>query len=113
MSLHIKLSSLLHSSQLTDLLSYEVLNNKLILKKKNNYIKEVVNKIRNNGKYIMYSKGITPIVIYNFHLVGTQERLYIFLTSNSNSSWSNFSKKNVLNKSTKVSTLTELFFAAN
>jgi len=61
----------------------------------------------------MYNKGILPIIIYNFHLVGTQERLYIFLTNSSSSSLGNFSQRNVLNKSTKVSTLTELFFAAN
>ena len=107
-SLHIKLSSLLHSSQLTDLLSYEVLNNNLIIKKEGS-----ITKIWNDGKYIMYNKGILPIMIYNFHLVGTQERLYIFLTNSSSSSLGNFSQRNVLNKSTKVSTLTELFFAAN
>lgn len=107
-SLHIKLSSLLHSSQLTDLLSYEVLNNNLIIKKEGS-----ITKIWNDGKYIMYNKGILPIIIYNFHLVGTQERLYIFLTNSSSSSLGNFSQRNVLNKSTKVSTLTELFFAAN
>lgn len=113
-SLHIKLSSLLHSSQLTDLFSYEVLNNNLILKKNNsNKIKKMITKIKNDSKYILYNRGIIPIIVYNFHLIGTQERLYIFLSNSSNSSWSSFSKNNIIKKSTKVSTLTELFFAAN
>ena len=116
-SLHIKLSSLLHSSQLTDIFSYEVLNNNIVSKKDNNgsdgVVKRTINKFKSDGKYILYNRGIIPVIVYNFHLIGTQERLYIFLSNSSNSSWSSFSKKNVLNKSTKVSTLTELFFAAN
>ncbi len=82
-------------------------------KKKNSGMVRVITKTWNNEKYIVHNRGIIPVIVYNFHLIGTQERLYIFLTNNSSNSLNSFSQKSILSKVTKVSTLTELFFAAN
>lgn len=101
--LHLKFSSLMYSSQLTDIFSYEV--------PRGQFSKPVNSAIdyQPNSKYSLASKGISSIVVYNFHILNTQERLYIFLSSDSSTP----SGTNLISKSTRVTSITELFFAAN
>ncbi len=101
--LHLKFSSLMYSSQLTDIFSYEV--------PRGQFTKPINNAIdyQTNSKYSLPSKGISSIVVYNFHILNTQERLYIFLSSDSSTP----SGTNLISKSTRVTSITELFFAAN
>ena len=101
--LHLKFSSLMYSSQLTDIFSYEV--------PRGQFTKPLNNAVdyQANSKYSLPSKGISSIVVYNFHILNTQERLYIFLSSDSSTP----SGTNLISKSTRVTSITELFFAAN
>ena len=104
MVLHLKFSSLMYSAQLTDIFSYEVPRGNFTTL--NNSIATNLNK--NNFKYATPSKGIASILVYNFHILNTQERFYIFISNNSTTP----SNLNLLT-STKVISITELFFAAN
>jgi len=55
------------------------------------------------------NKGIASIVVYNFHVLNTQERFYIFVSNNLTLP----SSSNIFTKSAKITSITELFFAAN
>ena len=99
MVLHLKFSSLMYSAQLTDIFSYEV--------PRGQFTKPLGDS--HSFKYATASKGVTSIVVYNFHILNTQERLYIFLSGNSTTP----SSSNLINNSSRVTSVTELFFAAN
>lgn len=96
-SIHLKLSSLINLIQLIDIFSYDILNNNATLRKK----RDIINFSRGNDK------GTAAIIMYNFYLINSQERLCLFLPNNRNNLWK------IFGKSTKISTLAELFFAAN
>lgn len=102
MVLHLKFSSLMYSAQLTDIFSYEVPRGNFTT------LNNTTNLTKNNFKYSTPSKGIASILVYNFHILNTQERFYIFISNNSTTP----SNLNLLT-STKVVSITELFFAAN
>jgi hypothetical protein len=90
--LHLKLSSLFYSLQLSDLFSYELpINNK------------------NTSSYTNSSlASSTSLIVYNFHSIFTQQRFFIFVLDNSKI----FIQKNNYN-SLNCSSLTELFLNAN
>ena len=110
-ALHLKFSSLMYSAQLTDIFSYEVPKGHFFVPKNNDsFISNNLNSnVHTSSKYSLYSKGVVSIVVYNFHILNTQERLYIFITPDSSIP----APSNVFRKSSKVTSLTELFFAAN
>lgn len=84
--LHFRFSSLFYSSQLVDILSYELPN----------YISS-----RN--------KGMQSIIVYNFHVLNTQNRFFIFLN---NASISN--SDHSLNYNTSMTqSIVELYYASN
>jgi NADH:ubiquinone oxidoreductase subunit C len=105
-ALHLKFSSLMYSAQLTDIFSYEVPKCHTFAPIADDSTKPSEHSF---NKYTLSSKGVTSVIVYNFHILNTQERLYIFLNSNSSIPTS----ENVLRRSSKVTSLTELFFAAN
>ena len=87
LSLHFRFSSLFYSTQLTDIFSYELPSNYSSLTK----------------------KSLSSIVVYNFHVLTTQNRFFLFIKIGSF-----FLKRNKLVKSNSaISSITELFFAAN
>lgn len=87
LSLHFRFSSLFYSTQLTDIFSYELPSN----------------------FYWLTKKSLSSILVYNFHTLSTQNRFFVFVKIGSF-----FSKKNKLVKlNNAVSSITELFFAAN
>ena len=103
MALHLKFSSLFYSSQLTDIFAYEVPRNSFL----NTQSQEVDKSF--NHKYFYANKGVSSIVVYNFHILNTQERFYIFISNNVSIP----SSTNLFLKTTKISSITELFYAAN
>jgi hypothetical protein len=97
---HVRFSSLFYSPQLVDIFSYEVPNNTQVFLSKQNF---------NQNKSMLNEKGFNTILIYNFHTLSTQNRFFVFVKIGSF-----FSKKNKLAKlNNAVSSITELFFAAN
>ena len=68
LALHLKLSSLFYSTQLSDMFSYETPNN------------INTNNIKNNSKIALVNNSI---LVYNFHSVIFQQRFFIFVILNS------------------------------
>ena len=103
----------MYSAQLTDIFSYEVPRGHFFTTgRSESPVADNFGTDANThsfSKYALSSKGVASVVVYNFHILNTQERLYIFVTSDA--SIPTFS--NVFRKSSKVTSLTELFFAAN
>jgi NADH:ubiquinone oxidoreductase subunit C len=97
---HLRFSSLFYSTQLVDIFSYEVPNNTQSFS---------VKKDSNQNKFVVNDKGLNTVTTYNFHVINTQNRFFIFLQS--------LTKFNALHKLSKntsmVSSIAELFFAAN
>jgi hypothetical protein len=89
LSLHFRFSSLFYSTQLVDIFSYELpLTSKLTFEKK---------------------KSTSSVVVYNFHLMNTQNRFFLFTKIGSF-----FSKKHSISQLYQVvPSISELFFAAN
>lgn len=98
---HLKFSSVLYLSQLTDIFAYEVPRRTI-----NKFTSGSVNKLTNLSSV---GKSLASIIVYNFHLLGTQERFYIFVSN----TLSTQSLKAVSSFSVKIVSITELFFAAN
>jgi NADH:ubiquinone oxidoreductase subunit C len=91
----------MYSAQLADIFSYEVPRGKFSTPN---------NTGDNSGhKYSAQFKGATSVVVYNFHILNTQERLYLFLSSDTEVP----TPLNVFKKSARIASITELFFAAN
>jgi len=91
--LHLKLSSLFYSTQLSDMFAYETPNNTNL------------NNTENTNKVALVNNSI---LVYNFHSVMFQQRFFIFVILNS--------KQNINKNSTSWSSLksiTELFLNAN
>ena len=91
MALHFRFSSLFHSMQLVDIFSYE---------------------LPTNSKTIGYfSKNEPSMVLYNFHLLNTNNKFFMFVKTPSK----NFSNDNIVknNAFSSIFSITELFFAAN
>jgi NADH:ubiquinone oxidoreductase subunit C len=101
LTLHLRLSSLFYSSQLVDIFSYEVPRGLLT--------NSSPNKNTEYHKYALVNRGASSVLVYNFHVLTSQERFYIFLLNDSLTP----SNLNVSSPSTKVTSITELFFAAN
>jgi len=100
LAFHLRFSSLFYSTQLVDIFSYEVPNNAQSFSEKKNL---------NQNKFVLNDKGFNTVTAYNFHVINTQNRFFIFLQS--------LTKFNALHKLSKntsmVSSIAELFFAAN
>jgi len=92
LSLHFRFSSLFHSTQLVDIFCYEVLSS----------YKEVS---------LGSKKSNNTIVFYNFHILNSNNKFFIFVKSPSKIYDSTTFVKN--NSSSSVFSITELFFAAN
>ena len=86
--LHLKLSSLFYSLQLSDLFSYELPTNTTLIPQ---------NQTTSNS-----------VIVYNFHSIFAQQRFFIFIVDNSKT----FVQKNNFN-SLNCTSLTELFLNAN
>jgi NADH:ubiquinone oxidoreductase subunit C len=93
LTLHLKLSSLFYSTQLSDMFSYETPNN------------INVNNVKNNSKIALVNNSI---LVYNFHSVMFQQRFFIFVILNSKQ---NINKNSISWNSLK--SITELFLNAN
>lgn len=91
LTLHIKLSSLFYSTQLTEIFSYEIPFNKNINKNDQN-----VSLVNNS------------ILVYNFHSILFQQRFFLFVISNTKQNI----KKNNINWNS-LNSITELFLNAN
>nr|YP_010049599.1 NADH dehydrogenase subunit 9 [Halteria grandinella]QPL16004.1 NADH dehydrogenase subunit 9 [Halteria grandinella] len=91
LTLHIKLSSLFYSTQLTEIFSYEIPFNKNINKNDQN-----ISLINNS------------ILVYNFHSILFQQRFFLFVISNTKQNI----KKNNINWNS-LNSITELFLNAN
>lgn len=105
--LHMKFSSLFSFAQLTDMFAYEVPQYSLKIKRKNlTSVPKTHKAIRNFNKYTTSS-----IVVYNFHMLYNQERVYLFSRSACYSSCFGAMHFNTLSRS--VTSITDLFYAAN
>jgi NADH:ubiquinone oxidoreductase subunit C len=93
LTLHIKLSSLFYSTQLSDMFAYETPNS-------NN-----INNSENNNKITLSNNSI---LVYNFHSILFQQRFFIFVILNSKQ---NIKKNSITWSSLK--SITELFLNAN
>ena len=95
----------MYSTQLADIFSYEVPRGKFSVPVSSDTA------IGSNAsyKYHVLFKGVTSIVVYNFHVLNTQERLYIYISSDSNTP----TPSNIFKNSSRIASITELFFAAN
>lgn len=92
---HIKFATASYSSQLCDMLAYELPSNNVHKSQKN--------------------FNDQTIVIYNFHSFYTQNRFFIFSQSSSTQIYSkkNFSKWSQFNPNNPLNSVAELFLAAN
>lgn len=90
--LHLKLSSLFYSTQLIDIFSYEL----------------PINLNLNKNKKLNVVNQISTLLVYNFHIINSQQRIFIFVINNLN--------KNI-NKTfinwTLLNSITENFLNAN
>jgi NADH:ubiquinone oxidoreductase subunit C len=86
LAIHLKLSSLFYSTQLSDIFAYDLPNNK-----------SIKNTLINNS-----------VVIYNFHLINFQQRLFIIIINSNSTKQTKNSNKNL-----SVFSITELFSNAN
>lgn len=87
LTLHFRFSSLFYSAQLADIFSYEL----------------------PSSYHLSSKKSLSSIVVYNFHILNTQNRFFLFVKIGSF-----FSKKNKLSKiNASLPSVAELFFSAN
>jgi hypothetical protein len=87
--LHFRFSSLFYSTQLVDIFSYELPQTNAALQATN--------------------KGVSAVSVYNFHVLGTQNRFFIFSQANSTVLDGTY----LLRTTNSLSSITELFSAAN
>jgi len=92
--LYFRFSSLFYSTQLVDIFSYEIPRSE-----KGYYL----------SKAFSTKKTISSIVVYNFHVLNTQDRFFLFFSPNSIL----IQNDKPLSLNTTLSSITELFFAAN
>lgn len=90
-SLHFRFSSLFYSTQLIDIFSYEILNSSF-------------------NKSFPLNKSNQLITVYNFNLLNTQDKFFIFIK---NLSLLNNTNTTFFKKVNLTSSVTELFFSAN
>ena len=111
-TLHLKFSSLFYSSQLSDIFAYEVPKS---AKLKSPW-KEMQSGLEKSfsapasTKFLSGGKSSSSLLTYNFHILNTQTRLYVFVSSPS--SFYARLPHNFLNP-IKLHSVTDLFFAAN
>ncbi len=96
LSTHFKLASPFYTTQLCDILAYEVLQNSQTLSNETN--------VFNNS----WTKAQNTIIVYNFHTFYTQNRFFLFTQSSKSFTRSKFLKLNDSSDS-----IAELFPAAN
>lgn len=89
---HFRFSSLFYSTQLSEMLTYEVMSSNSVNSKAG------------------FGRGVSTLVVYNFHLLNTQNRFFIFLQASTNFTPGNH-KLNINNAA--LLSITELFSAAN
>jgi NADH:ubiquinone oxidoreductase subunit C len=94
LTLHLKLSSLFYSTQLIDLFSYEIPLNK--------------NKLNEINKNLSTPLIESSLIVYQFHSIIHQQRIFIFLINSVNK---NINKNSI--NSVPLSSITELFLNAN
>lgn len=93
LALHFRFSSLFYSSQLVDIFSYELPTTGKSFKNEN------------------FKKNESSIVLYNFHLLNTNNKFFVFTKTPSK----NYSIDTIIkdNSFSSIFSITELFFAAN
>ena len=98
--LHFRFSSLFYSTQLVDLFSYELpLNSSL----KN------LPEASSRPSFTNTNKGSSTVSVYNFHVLSTQNRFFVFSQSSSNI----LSGSSLLRSTSFLPSITELFSSAN
>ena len=102
-ALHLRFSSLFYSSQLVDIFSYEVPCTS------DSHIKSGGGDLRLNNKNSVFKQGSGSVVVYNFHILQSQTRIFVFVKGSSSLS----SKANVTTGTKFIQSLSEIFFAAN
>ena len=90
--IHIKLSTVFYSTQLVDLLSYELPNSFFTNKKK----LDNINKTQSN------------VLIYNFHSISNEVHFFVFIQNNNQ-----YLKSTKLNNNDSIETITELYKSSN
>jgi len=93
---HIKLASPFYTTQLCDMLAYEVLQN------------SPNNQLDNGSPQNTWSKPQNTVIVYNFHSFHSQNRFFIFTQTSSS-----FTKSKFLKTSDSSESVAELFPAAN
>ena len=96
---HLKMSSSLYSTQLCDMLAYEILSPSSTRSSSSE---------NESFKYNNLNKSQSTVVVYNFHSLHSQNRFFIFTQSISNTVKSKF-----LDKNDSSDSIAELFPAAN
>jgi hypothetical protein len=86
LALHLKLSSLFYSTQLSDVFAYDL-------------------PVNSTDKNVAVNNSI---IVYNFHLVNFQQRFFFFIVNNN---FKNLKKNS--NKTLSIFSITELFSNAN
>ena len=92
---HFRFSSLFYSTQLVDIFSYEIPFNNFYF----NF----------SDKNSLQNKGLSTATVYNFHVLNTQNRFFLFLQN----SEKNITQTKILKNITKAPSIVELFSAAN
>lgn len=108
-TLHLKLSSLFYTAQLTDIFSYEVPRPSPC---PTDYTPSSTPSNMAKTKFSLSNKSLSSPVVYNFHLLNSQVRFYVFVTLPLMS----FTHLGAINHSSRFSglnSITDLFFAAN
>ena len=95
LNIHLRFSSLFYTLQLVDMFPYELLTLSST---------GVDRRLKQNN-----NKSVTTLLVYNYHLINTQSRFFIFTQSNTNVS----SKGSVAFKKNYLFSITELFYASN
>ena len=94
LAIFMRFSSLFYSTQLVDIFSYEVPRLGV-----NYHFKNVFKN----------KKTISSLIVYNFHVLFTQNRFFIFVLTNS----VGYLKNGIIDFTTSLPSITELFFSAN
>ena len=91
LALHFRFSSLFYTTQLVDIFSYELPRSV------------------GGSDHKKVNKGMSTVSVYNFHVIGSQNRFFIF----SQGALDVLDKSSLLRPTNSLSSITELFSAAN
>ena len=104
LALHMRFSSLFYSTSLVDIFSYELASSRSgsLYGQPSTIPTQLM-------KYLNVNKGMSTITVYNFHVLNTQNRFFLFLPNHTHL----FSPSSLASSTSQISSITELFSAAN